>query len=199
MTSRSFLIVAMQTLGLSDSTPRSESRLKSLFWPSVESNTDVDHLGTQGFWLCALVAIISLVIMVVTGHMITGFFVFLFFYLGGIGVRERSFYAAIVVFMVYVLDFFSSGPSVPRILFSALLLSNIRATWLSKQWNQGSAEAELPPRLAETIGDKLADQFPRWFWPKIRIVYYIYSVLFLLLLALGFAVTLAQRIQGLRR
>jgi hypothetical protein len=189
----------MQTLGLSDSTPRSESRLKSLFWPTVESNTDVDHLGTQGFWLCAVIAIMSLGLMVVTGHMITGFFVFLFFYLGGIGVRERSFYAALVVFLVYILDFFVSGPSVPRILFSALLLSNIRATWLSKQWSQGSLEAELPPRLAETIGDKLGDQFPRWFWPKIRIVYYIYSVLFLLLVALGFAVMIAQHIQGVRR
>jgi hypothetical protein len=37
----------MQTLGLSDSMPRSESRLKSLFWPSIESSSDVDYLGAQ--------------------------------------------------------------------------------------------------------------------------------------------------------
>ena len=39
----------MQNLGLSDSTPKTESRLKSLFWPSISSDVDVDYLTTQGF------------------------------------------------------------------------------------------------------------------------------------------------------
>jgi len=44
----------MQTLGLSDSTIRSESRLKSLFWPSIQSGADVDYLAVQGFWVCTM-------------------------------------------------------------------------------------------------------------------------------------------------
>lgn len=40
----------METLNLSDSTPRSESRLKSLFWPSIQNGADVDYLGTPGYW-----------------------------------------------------------------------------------------------------------------------------------------------------
>jgi hypothetical protein len=32
----------MRNLGLSESTPASESRLKSLFWPGIRSDVDVD-------------------------------------------------------------------------------------------------------------------------------------------------------------
>ncbi len=85
----------MQTLGISDSGPRTESRLKSLFWPSVQSGSDVDYLGTQGYWVCAIVAVFSLILFVATGHPIAGSFVFLYYYLGGVGVREHSFYAAV--------------------------------------------------------------------------------------------------------
>ncbi len=49
-------MLVMQTLGISDSTPRGESRLKSLFWPSIESGVNVDYLAVQGYWVCMLVA-----------------------------------------------------------------------------------------------------------------------------------------------
>jgi hypothetical protein len=49
----------MEILELSESTPRSESRLKSQFWPSIDSGADVDYLGTQGYWVCTAVAVIS--------------------------------------------------------------------------------------------------------------------------------------------
>ncbi len=62
----------MQTLGLSDSTPRTEGRLKSLFWPSVQSGSDVDYLGAQGYWVCTLVAGLSFVLMVAMGQPIAG-------------------------------------------------------------------------------------------------------------------------------
>ena len=50
----------METLGLSDSTQRSESRLKSLLWPSIQTGTDVDYLGTQRYWVSTLVSVVSL-------------------------------------------------------------------------------------------------------------------------------------------
>ncbi len=52
----------MQTLGLGTSDSRSEGRLKSLFWPSVRSDVDVDYLTTQGFWICFVVAAMTLVV-----------------------------------------------------------------------------------------------------------------------------------------
>ena len=183
----------MQTLGLSDTTPRSESRLKSLFWPSVQTATDVDYLGTQGYWVCALVAVLTCVFLIALGHGVMALITLLFYYLGGVGVRERSRYAAVVVLTAYVIDVLASGLSVPRVLISALLLSNLRATWIAARWKPDSEEAILPPRLNETLGDKLADQLPMRLWPKVRIFYYIYSVFFLLLLIVGFTAIMLRR------
>src|SRR5260370_38506270 len=94
----------MQPLGLSDSMPGSESRLKSLFWPSIQSSSDVDYLGAQGYWVCPVIAVLSFVVLVISSHPFLGGFVFLVFYFGGVGVRERSRYAAGFVLGLYVLD-----------------------------------------------------------------------------------------------
>jgi len=183
----------METLGLSDSTQRSDGRLKSLLWPSIQTGSDVDYLGAQGYWVCTLVAVISFGFFLIGGQPVTGSAIFLFYYLGGVGVRERDRYAAAVVFVMYLLDTLIS-PGVLRILFSALLLSNLRATWIAASWKPWSEEAILPPRLNETFMDKLADQFPQWLWPKFRIVYYIFSAGFLLLVCFGLMV-LALRVR----
>jgi uncharacterized membrane protein HdeD (DUF308 family) len=175
----------VETLGLSDSsTPRSEGRLKSLFWPSIESGSDVDYLGAQGYWVCTLVAVLSFVLLIVAGQPITGAAILLFYYLGGIGVRERSRYAAVVVFLMYLLDTLLS-PGVIRVLLAALLLSNLRATWIASGWKPGSEQSILPPRLNETWADKFADTFPAWIWPKIQILYFVFSAGFLLLVIFG--------------
>jgi hypothetical protein len=181
----------VETLGLSDSTPKSENRLKSLLWPSIQSGADVDYLGTQGYWVCTLVAVVSFIFLVVSGHPITGTIVLLYYYLGGVGVRERSRYAATVVFFMFFIDTLMS-PGIVRILFAALLLSNLRATCIAAGWKPESDEAALPPRLAETWGDKLADRLPMWLWPKIRIAYHIFSALCLLFVTVGLAMTLAR-------
>lgn len=92
----------MQTLGLSDSTVRTESRLKSLFWPSIQSGADVDYLAVQGFWVCTLVALMSLVSLAIFGRQpVTGVLVFLLFHLGGVGVREHNPFAAGVMLFYY--------------------------------------------------------------------------------------------------
>ncbi len=164
----------METLGLSGSTTRTDGRLKSLLWPSIETGTDVDYLGTQGYWVCTVVGVISFVILV-SSQPVTATVVLFFFYMGGVGVRERSRYAAAAVLMMYVVDTFLTGAGVLRILLGALLLSNMRAAWIASRWKPESAEAELPPRLGETLADKFADRLPMWLWPKVRIPYYIFS------------------------
>jgi hypothetical protein len=186
----------MQTLGISDSTARSESRLKSLFWPSIESATDVDYLAVQGYWVCTFVATLSLVFLFATGQPVLAVVVFLLFHLGGVGVREHSRFAATVVFVYYVIDLLASfksfvgspGGMVLRVIITALLLSNLRATWIAAHWRSGSDEAALPLRLNDTWTDKFANTWPTWLWPKIRVVYYIFSIGVLLLLSLGLVV-----------
>ena len=99
----------------------------------------------------------------------------LFFYLGGFGVRERSRYAALAVLLMYVLDSLLTAPGVVRIVITALLISNLRATWIASNWKADSDAAILLPRLAETLGDKFADRLPQWLWPMVRIPYYIFA------------------------
>jgi len=189
------LMLRMETLGLSDSTPRSDGRLKSLFWPSVQTGTDVDYLGAQGYWVCTLIAVASFVMSAVTGHPLAGILILLYYYLGGVGVRERSRYAAIAVFVFYLVDMVFSGIGIVKILFAALLLSNLRATWIAGLWRPESDEAALPPRLNQTLGDKFADQLPMWLWPKIRVLYYVYSVFVFVLVDVGLAVMFARRVR----
>jgi hypothetical protein len=177
----------MQTLGLSDSMPRSESRLKNLFWPSIQSSSDVDYLGAQGYWVCAVIAVLSLVVLAISNHPLLGGFVFLIFYLGGVGVRERSRYAAGCVLVLYVMDMLVSGPSIVRVLFAALLLANFRAIWIASHWRPDSEEAAPAPRWSENWSDKFADQLPMWLWPKIRVFYYVLSACYFLLAAVGLA------------
>jgi hypothetical protein len=147
----------------------------------------MDYLGAQGYWVCAIVAVWSLVASVLIGQPIAGVFVFLFYYLGGIGVREHSRYAAAVVFILYLGDMVLSGPGALKVLVAALLLSNLRATWIASHWKPDSEEAIAPPRFGDTWTDKFVDQLPMWLWPKLRIPYYIFSAGFLILVAIGIA------------
>jgi hypothetical protein len=187
----------MQTLGITDSSDRSESRVKSLLWPSIQSGADVDYLGAQGYWVCTFVAVLACLTSLLTGQIILAASLLLFFYFGGVGVRERDLFAAVIVFAFYALDtlisitflLFASpwGMIVLRVIVSALLLSNLRATWIASNWEPNSERAALPPRLGETFADKFADLWPAWIWPKVRIIYYVFSLAVLLVFALGIA------------
>lgn len=192
----------MQTLGLADSGERSEGRLKSLFWPSVQSGADVDYLGVQGYWICAFIAVVSFAFSLLQGKPLVAVALLLFFYFGGIGVRQRDPIAAGMVFLFYAIDTLISvmfmvfaspwGMIVFRVFVTALLLSNIRATWIASKWKADSEEAALPPRLNETWSDKFADQFPAMIWPKARIAYYIFGACVLTLVSIGLASMLAN-------
>jgi hypothetical protein len=191
----------VQTLGLSDSTTRSENRLKSLFWPSIQSGADVDYLAVQGFWVCTIVGLMSLVFLTLAHHPITGALVFLLFHLGGVGVREHNPFAAAIMLVYYVVDFLASvvflflnSPAIGviRIIIIALLLSNLRATWIADHWKPDSEEAALPPRLGETFYDKLADQWPAFIWPKVKLLYYVFSFGYLTLTVAGIIIIMLR-------
>lgn len=185
----------METLGLSQSVERSDGTLKSLFWPSVQNAVDVDYLGTQGFWVCTVVAIVSFVLSLRSPGLAMALLVF--FYLGGVGVRQGDVYAASIVFAFYAIDtllsvtfmFFASpwGSIVVKFFITMLLFSNIRATWIASHWKRDSEEAASPARLSDTFRDRFADQWPVKIWPKARIPYYIFGVLVLFVTALGLA------------
>jgi len=149
----------MQTLGVSDSTPQSDSRLKNIFWPTIRSGTDVDTLGSQGFWICVAIGVLSLASNLVIGNPIAGVCLLIYFYLGGVGVRERSCYAAVVVFVMYVANF-ALSPGILNFFACVLLLSVLRATFIASFWERKEAVTEMPVRFNETWKDKFVDQWP---------------------------------------
>jgi hypothetical protein len=183
----------MQTLGLSDSTVRTESRLKSLFWPSIQSGADVDYLAVQGFWVCTIVGAMGLLFLALTRQPVTGIVIFLLFHLGGVGVREHNPFAAAMVLSYFAIDTLASGVGIVRIIITALLLSNLRATWIADHWKPDSEEAALPPRMGDTWSDRFADQWPAFIWPKIKVLYYIFSFGCLVLTVSGFIIMALRR------
>ena len=189
----------MQTLGLSESTPATDNRLKSLFWPAVNTAIDVDYLGTQGYWLCTVVAIIALLFLLMFGQWVFGLLYFAFYYVGAVGVRERNRYVALIIAVmcsaetlallitlalnVMSMSFLMTAWTFLHVILTALLVANVRATWIASRWRAESENAVVPPRLSGTWGDKLADQWPMWFWPRIQLLYYIYSTGFVAMMA----------------
>ncbi len=167
----------MQTLGISDSTPRTEGRLKVLFWPTIRNDGDFDYITEQGFWVCFIVAVVTLVFGIFTHSPFWGGFESLFYFLAGVGVRQRNKLAAITAFVGYLLSalvlqrYAGNGFGIVRVIFLALLLSNIRGIWLSSRWKKAGDVAEEPIRLKETIFDKLSDQLPSRIWPRAKWIF----------------------------
>ena len=174
----------MQSLGLSDSTPKTEGRLKSLFWPTIRNEVDLDVVTTQGFWLCAVVAAFTLVFALMSRGALPktiGLFEAAFYFLAGLGVRMRSRIAAGAAFTAYLLGgavlqkYTGQGFGIPRLIFLALLLANVRGIWLSATWTVAGPE-ESPVRLSETWRDKLSDQVPALVWPKAKFIFYVVAL-----------------------
>ena len=188
---------AMQTLGLSGESKRSDGILKRIFWPAVENAWDVDYLGRQGFWICLIVAALQLAVALTSGNpimIVAGAASALVFLIGGMGVREASWPAAALVFSIYFagLLFTLASRQLPgflTIIAAGILLSNVRAAFLASEWRPAAEDEDRPMRFKETWGDKLADQLPAKAWPVLQIPFFGLASLLLLLslAAVGFA------------
>ena len=51
--------------------------------PEIENGSDVDYLGAQGYWVCTLVALVSVVFLAVSGKPVTGVAILLFYKVEG--------------------------------------------------------------------------------------------------------------------
>ena len=195
----------MQTLGLSGESKRSDGRLKSIFWPTVENAWDVNYLGEQGFWICILVGVLQLAIAVLSlsfsGNLVvffTGTMACLVFLLGGMGVREANWPAAAMVFSVYfagMLGSLASGqlPGILTVIVAAVLLSNVRAAFLASEWRPAAEGEDRPTRFNETLSDKIADQLPAKLWPVVQVPFFALAAVLLVLELAGSGIILAQR------
>jgi hypothetical protein len=191
----------MQTLGLSGEAKRSDGWLKSIFWPTVENAWDVDYLGRQGFWICFWIAIFQLFTAAISRNaflLIVGVVEALVFLIGGMGVRETKWPAAALVFSIFFLNQLANlagghFPGVLAVIGAAVLLSNLRATFLASEWRPAAEGEDRPTRFNETLGDKLADQLPAKLWPALQIPFYGLASILLLVSLLGLGVLLLYR------
>ena len=191
----------MQTLGLSSENKRTDGRLKSIFWPTVENAWDVNHLGQQGFWICLIVGVLQLIGIAFVGSplfLILGLISFLIFFLGGIGVREASWPAAAIVFTIFVAgiaDTMARGtpPGIIAIASAAILLSNVRGAFLASEWRPAGPDEDRPTRFNESFTDKLVDQMPAKLWPFVKVPFFIVSALYLVLIFARFAIQIIHR------
>jgi len=184
----------MQTLGLSSKPQPTDNLFKRLFWPAIESQYDVDLLGQQGFWVCTIVAVLSLIVMLVLGTPVTGVFTALVFFLGGCGVRQRSLAAAAMVFTLYLINWVGGivigsvgNPLVPLVILM-LLFANVRATVMSRRWmaqSAASGDQEFPERSMETMTDRFANKLPAAVWPRSRYVFFPLAGILLMLTITG--------------
>jgi len=185
----------MQTLNLSGSEKKSDGRLKSLFWPTVENAWDVDYLGQQGFWICLSIGVFSLVLIAImasevpnaagrVGVLILGILIFFVYLVGGMGVRESSWPAAAMIFTIYVINLLGSGtpPGILSLIICAVLLSNVRATFIASRWKPLAEGEDRPMRFNETFRDKLVDQLPPKAWPILKIPFFIAASLIMVFL-----------------
>ena len=185
----------MQTLNLSGSEKKSDGRLKSLFWPTVENAWDVDYLGQQGFWICLAIGVFSLVLIAIeasqvpnaagrVGVLILGILIFFVYLVGGMGVRESSWPAAAMIFTIYVINLLGSGtpPGILSLIICAVLLSNVRATFIASRWKPLAEDEDRPMRFNETFRDKLVDQLPPKAWPILKIPFFIAASLIMVFL-----------------
>jgi len=110
--------------------------------------------------------------------------IFFVYVVGGMGVRESSWPAATMILIFYVLNQLGSGrpPGVMSILIAAVLLSNVRATFLASRWRPAAEDEDRPTRFNETFRDKLVDQLPPKLWPALRIPFFIAASFLLLFL-----------------
>jgi hypothetical protein len=185
----------MQSLNLSGSEKKTDGRLKSLLWPTVETAWDVDYLGQQGFWVCLIIGVLSLALIAVTASslpdsagrtmtLIFGLIIFFVYLVGGMGVRESNWPAAAMIFVIYAISQLTSGsgPGVLSLIVGAVLLSNVRATFIASRWKPLAEGEDRPTRFNETSRDKLVDQLPPKVWPILKIPFFAASSLMLLFL-----------------
>ena len=183
-------IPLMSTLGLSGPPSSNDSLLKRLFWPSIGDAADADMLGQQGFWICLIVSLLTIITTSLQGHWLLGLYSGVFFFIGGIGIREHDVIAAIAVTVIYWMNIVDAilirqFPGFLVFIAGAVLTANIRGCIVASQSARIDDPDAMPTRFNETWRDKIVDQLPARIWPRIRIAFYVLAAMTLLLVTAG--------------
>jgi signal peptidase I len=133
----------MQTLGLSDSTPKSEGRLRALLWPRISSEVDASTAAQNAKYatlgIAALTALAALARIVNPSNFAEAALLLALFVMLGFGIRQFSITASILALAFYVTNLIISivrglfGPGIIiGVIVTALFISALRAAWFMR-------------------------------------------------------------------
>jgi hypothetical protein len=186
---------AMQTLGITDKPQKPDNWFQRICWPS-DSPSEIVDLGRRGFWMCFIVALFSTVVLLVQGHWLVAPLVLAVYWLGGMGVREHSFQASMVIFFVYLVDTLATlvvlhrPPGALGVIILLVLAGNIRGTWIASKWSSKDGEPDDPYASAPGFRENLVDLMPARVWPTGKFVFLALASLYMALNLFGSAVLL---------
>jgi hypothetical protein len=164
----------MQTLGLSDSTPKSQGRLRALLWPTinndVSASTAAQNAMYAGFAVGALTTLFVLLWITSRSSLADG----ALFVMLGIGVRQFSITASILAVLLYATNVVTAighgavgSGIVVSVIVTSLFISAIRAAFFMRSY-PGGAEATSWTRI--------------WRWTRL-VVFTVFAALLLLVIA----------------
>jgi len=140
----------MQTLGLSDSTPKSEGRLRALLWPRIDSYVAADTAAQNAMYATfavATLAALAILLQVVNPSSLLEVAVLLVLcVMLGMGMRQFSVTASILMLAFYVTNIVISivgkayGPGtvatfVVPLIATCLFIGGVRAAWFMRTEN----------------------------------------------------------------
>jgi signal peptidase I len=197
----------MQTLGLSDSTPKPTSRIKELFWPRIDDEVAAVTAARNAMYASFAIAAGTAVSAFAAGNYLAWIDVALYVMVG-IGVRQLSRTAALTGFILYGLSWLLvpsamlSGAIVVRLILTALLLNGIRAAAYAHLGHKEHAIDAVANPAVDTRGQSRASvavqNLPNRLWPILKGPFFVslYALVVLNMWSLSLMTIIQQWIQG---
>jgi signal peptidase I len=196
----------MQTLGLSDSTPKTSSRIKELFWPKIDDEVAAVTAARNAMYASFAIAAGTAFAALAGGNYSVWVDVALYVMIG-IGVRQLSRTAALTGFILYGLSWLLvpgsmlSGAIAIRLILTALLLNGVRAAAYAHLAHKEHAIETVANPAVDTTGQSRASvavqNLPNRLWPLLKGPFFVslYALVFLNLLSLSLMTIVQQWVQ----
>jgi hypothetical protein len=132
----------MQVLGLADSTPKTTSRLRELFWPNLTTEPNAQSACETASLTCFFVAAVTVIFALASAK--AGLLDAALFTVIGFGLRKMWRTAAVAGFALYLLEHaypLSQGqyPGGLSILIAVILFNGMRASFAYRRMYKAAA------------------------------------------------------------
>ena len=130
----------MQSLGLSDSTPKTEGRFRALFWPTIDSDIAAETAVRNAMYATWGISAVTCLLILTGAVQAYGLIEVALFLALGIGIRQFSVAASALALLLYLADVGASlrqgqmGLGIVTVIVIGLFLSAFRASLFMYRW-----------------------------------------------------------------